>query len=155
MHDGTSSRSRGRNTRREFLKSAAAVAATGLSAALPLGCGGPKAKPNSRATAPTLSQVNGPRSLRAHAAAHGMLVGCAVNPDRLDGDADYARTVADQCSILVPENAMKWAALRLTAQQFDFRKADDVVVFALSHDQKVRGHNLCWHNALPGGSRAP
>ncbi|MGB6903167.1 MAG: twin-arginine translocation signal domain-containing protein, partial [Acidobacteriaceae bacterium] len=60
MHDGTSSRSRGWNSRREFLKGAAAVAAGGLSAVLPLGCGGAKAKPNARAVAPTLSQVNGP-----------------------------------------------------------------------------------------------
>jgi endo-1,4-beta-xylanase len=137
-------------TRREFLKNAAAAAAAGgLSAALPLGCGGPKAGPGGRATAPTLTQVSGPRSLRAHAAAHGMLVGCAVNPDKLDGEPDYARTVAEQASILVPENALKWGALRPAPGQFDFRKADDVVVFALSHDQKVRGHNLCWHLSLP------
>jgi endo-1,4-beta-xylanase len=137
-----------RRTRREFLSGAAAALAAGAINSL-LGCGGPKAGPGTLATAPTLSQVNGPRSLRAHAAAHGMLVGCAVNPDLLDGEPDYARTVAEQASILVPENAMKWAALRPAADQFDFRKADDVVVFALSHEQKVRGHNLCWHLALP------
>jgi endo-1,4-beta-xylanase len=61
--------------------------------------------------------------------------------------------VADQANIVVPENALKWAALRPTPSQFDFRKADDVVVFALSHQQKVRGHNLCWHEALPAWFR--
>ncbi len=135
-------------TRREFLKNAAAAAAAGGLSSL-LGCRKPKAGPGSRAAVPTLSEVNGPRSLRAHAAAHGMLAGCAVNPDLLDGEPDYARTVADQANIVVAENAMKWAALRPSPTQFDFRKADDVVVFALSHDQKIRGHNLCWHNALP------
>lgn len=140
----------GAKTRRAFLAQAAATAAAGgLSAVLPLGCGRPKAAPGARASAPTLNDVSGPRSLRAHAAARGLLVGCAVNPDSLDGQPDYARTVADQASIVVPENAMKWAALRPTPTQFDFRKADDIVVFALSREQKVRGHNLCWHESLP------
>jgi endo-1,4-beta-xylanase len=139
-----------RKTRREFLSSAAAAAAaTGLSSFLPLGCSQPKAGPGSHAIAPTLNDVTGPRSLRAHALAHGLLVGCAVNPDKLDAEPDYARTVADQANIVVPENAMKWEALRPAPAQFDFRKADDIVVFALSHEQKVRGHNLCWHLAIP------
>ncbi len=137
-------------TRREFLTTAAAAtAASSLSALLPIGCSHPKSAPAAKTAAPTLNDVAGPRSLRAHAAARGLLVGCAVNPDHLDGEPDYARTVADQASILVPENAMKWAALRPSPTQFDFRKADDIVVFALSHEQKVRGHNLCWHEALP------
>jgi len=140
----------GPKTRREFLEQAvAAAAAVGLPALVPLGCGQPEASPATRALAPTLSDVSGPRSLRAHAAARGLLVGCAVNPDHLDGELDYARTVADQASIVVPENAMKWAALRPSPTQFDFRRADDVVVFALSHEQRVRGHNLCWHEAIP------
>jgi len=139
-----------RTTRREFLASAAAAtAASSLSAVLPVGCAQPKASLAAKAAAPTLNDVSGPRSLRAHAAAKGLLVGCAVNPARLDGEPDYARTVADQASILVAENAMKWAALRPSPTQFDFRKADDIVVFALSREQKVRGHNLCWHEALP------
>lgn len=143
-------RSRHRPNRREFLANAAAAAAAGgIASILPAGCGGPKARSGSRATAPTLNDVNGPRSLRAHGAARGMLVGCAVNPDHLDGEPDYARTVGEQASIVVAENAMKWAALRPSPTQFDFRKADDVVVFALSHEQKVRGHNLCWHESIP------
>ena len=138
-------------TRREFLTTAAAAAAaSSLASILPLGCAaGSKAPATSRAAAPILNDVNGPRSLRAHGGAHALLVGCAVNPDYLDGEPDYARTVAEQASILVPENAMKWAALRPAPGQFDFRKADDVVVFALSHTQKVRGHNLCWHESIP------
>jgi len=137
-------------TRREFLARAAVTAAAGgLPVLLPLGCAQPQAAPAPRGTAPQLNGVSGPRSLRAHAAAHGLLVGCAVVPEHLDGEPDYARTVAEQASIVVAENAMKWAALRPTATQFDFRAADDIVVFALSHEQKVRGHNLCWHEALP------
>lgn len=140
----------GAGTRREFLAQAAvAAAAGGLSAILPMGCSQPKTGTAPGAMAPTLNDVSGARSLRVHGAAHGLLVGCAVNPDHLDGEPDYARTVADQASIVVPENAMKWAALRPNPTQYDFRKADDVVVFALAHEQKVRGHNLCWHEAIP------
>jgi endo-1,4-beta-xylanase len=141
-------------TRREFLQAAAATMAAGV---LPLGCGGSKTalgpnavpKTGARGQAPTLTDVNGPRSLRAAAAAHGLLVGCAVNPEKLDAEPDYAKTVADQANIVVPENALKWAALRPSPEQFDFRRADDLMVFALTHDQRVRGHNLCWHEALP------
>jgi endo-1,4-beta-xylanase len=147
---------RHRRTRREFLKdAAAAMAAGGAAAVLPLGCGGGKTAagarsvPTARGQAPTLTDVNGPRSLRAAAAAHGLLVGCAVVPEKLDGEPAYAQTVAEQANIVVPENALKWAALRPSPQQFDFRGADDVLVFALTHDQRVRGHNLCWHEALP------
>jgi endo-1,4-beta-xylanase len=139
-------------TRREFLQAAAATMAAGV---LPLGCGGsktalgPKPKTGARGQAPTLTDVSGPRSLRAAAAAHGLLDGCAVNPEKLDAEPDYAKTVADQANIVVPENALKWAALRPSPEQFDFRRADDLMVFALTHDQRVRGHNLCWHEALP------
>ena len=136
----------GLKNRREFLLgAAAAAAASGFSTMLPTGCSQPKTGPGARGTAPTLNDVSGPRSLRAHASAHGLLVGCAVVPDHLDGEPDYARTVAEQASIVVPENAMKWKALRPAPDKFDFRQADDIVVFAFSHDQKVRGHNLCWH----------
>lgn len=139
-----------KTTRREFLKGAAAAAAAGgVASIVPLGCANPQGGPGGRGTAPTLTEVNGPRSLRAHAAARGLLVGCAVNPDKLDGEPEYASTVAEQANILVPENALKWAALRPTPNQFDFRRADDVLVFAFAHQQKVRGHNLCWHEALP------
>ena len=143
-----------RCTRRAFLKqSAAAMAAGGAAVVLPLGCAEPrttaKKAPGPGRQAPALTDVNGPRSLRAAAAAHGLLVGCAVIPEKLDGEPEYAKTVAEQANILVPENALKWAALRPSSEQFDFRGADDIMVFALTHDQRVRGHNLCWHEALP------
>lgn len=139
-------------TRREFLKNAAvAAAAGGLTAVLPAGCGDRKssAQISPQSGAPKLVEQNGPHSLRAHASARGMLVGCAVVPEHLDAEPEYAKLVAEQASILVPENAMKWEALRPAPDKFDFRGADDIVVFALTHDQKVRGHNLCWHEAIP------
>lgn len=124
-------------TRREFLK----VASLALAGALP-GAG-------SIARAEATTEVSGARSLRAHAEARGLLVGCAVVPGRLANEPDYAGTVAAQSGILVAENVMKWKALRPAPDKFDFRGADAILAFASAHEQKVRGHNLCWHEALP------
>jgi endo-1,4-beta-xylanase len=118
-------------TRREFLKMGA-VAAVG-----------------SIARAQTISGVTGSDSLRAHAQARGLLVGCAVVPEKLTGQPDYAGTVAAQANILVAENAMKWKALRPAPDKFNFAGADTILAFASAHGQKMRGHNLCWHEALP------
>lgn len=100
----------------------------------------------------------GTESLRAHAAAHGLLYGAAVVPELLDVDgfasgttADgYTRLVAEQANIVVGENAMKWHALRPTATTFDFTQADKLMRFAALAGQRVRGHNLCWHESIPG-----
>jgi endo-1,4-beta-xylanase len=105
---------------------------------------------------PRASQT-GPNSLRAHAAAHGLLFGAAVNPALLDVDGlaagatndPYTQLVVDQAGIVVAENAMKWAALRPTPETFDFTLADKLLRFAALASQSVRGHNLCWHEALP------
>lgn len=101
--------------------------------------------------------VSGPDSLRAHATARGLLYGAAVNPALLDVDGvaaanttdAYTQLVRGQTNILVAENTMKWAALRPTAQSFDFAQADRLMRFAALTGDRVRGHNLCWHEALP------
>src|ERR1700759_5039833 len=98
---------------------------------------------------PASPDATGQNSLRAHAEARGLLVGCAVVPEKLTGEPEYASLVAAQSNILVPENAMKWKALRPAAGKFDFHAADTILAFASAHAQKVRGHNLCWHEALP------
>jgi endo-1,4-beta-xylanase len=78
-----------------------------------------------------------------------MLVGCAAVPYLLNNEPQYAAAVAAQANLLVAENAMKWAALRPAPDQFNFAAADALFSFAAQHGQKVRGHNLCWHEALP------
>lgn len=135
-------------TRRNFLKaSASSVAAAALTPWLKAAQLGPS------------SQVNftGPDSLRAHALGHGLLYGAAVDPALLDVEgmaagntADpYTLLVANQANILVAENAMKWGPLRPTPATFDFAPADRLMRFAALAGQRVRGHNLCWHEGLP------
>lgn len=93
--------------------------------------------------------VDGPRSLRTHAQTHGLLSGCAVVAERLADEPTYADTVAQQANLLVAENAMKWRALRPAADKYNFTQADAILAFADAHGQRLRGHNLCWHEALP------
>jgi endo-1,4-beta-xylanase len=108
-----------------------------------------EARKSKESRSPVLTDVSGARSLRAHAEKQGLLVGCAVVPERLTGEPAYGNLVAGQANILVAENAMKWAALRPAPDKFDFRGADELLAYATEHEQKVRGHNLCWHEALP------
>jgi endo-1,4-beta-xylanase len=122
-------------TRREFLKISTAVTMAAPSLA--------------RAQNAPSPDVSGPNSLRAYADQHGLLVGCAVVPARLENEPSYAACVAAQANLLVAENAMKWQALRPAPGKFDFADADRILAFAQDHNQRVRGHNLCWHEALP------
>jgi endo-1,4-beta-xylanase len=102
--------------------------------------------------------VTAANSLRAHAEARGLLYGAAVVPQLLNTDggsnnssADaYAQLVKTQTNMLVAENAMKWGALRPSPGVFDFTQADKLMRFAALAGQKVRGHNLCWHEGNPG-----
>ncbi len=94
-------------------------------------------------------ETGGRGSLRAHAEARGLLIGCAVNMGLLAQQPSYGRVIAEQFNAVVGENCMKWAALRPTATTFDFKQADALMAFAEEHTLKVRGHNLCWHENLP------
>lgn len=135
-------------TRRQFGK---AVCAAGVAATLPEWMRAAQTGLSAR------SGGDGPDSLRAHAAAHGLLFGTAVNPALLDVEGaaagntpdGYTQLVQAQTNILVAENAMKWAGLRPTAESFDFAPADRLMRFASLTGSRVRGHNLCWHEALP------
>lgn len=104
----------------------------------------------------------GANSLGAHAAAKGLMYGSAVFPERLDVEGiakghtadSYTQLVAAQAGILVAGNAMKWDALRPSADRFDFTVADRMMRFAQLTGKRVRGHNLCWHRQLPGWFRS-
>ena len=96
-----------------------------------------------------LNLTAGPGSLKAHAAEHGFLCGCAVNTRLLGSDEGYAGLIRGQANIVVAENAMKWSALRPAIDSYKFDEADALVAFAEKNGMKVRGHNLCWHRQLP------
>ena len=134
-------------TRRDWLKTSLAA---GAAAAIPRWA---------RASDATVSHVSftGPDSLRAHADARGLLFGCAVNPALLDMEGmaagnstdPYTALIAAQANIVVAENSMKWGPLRPSPTTYDFTQADRLMRFASLANQRVRGHNLCWHEQLP------
>jgi endo-1,4-beta-xylanase len=95
------------------------------------------------------SSIAGPGSLKAHAAAHGLHAGSAVDVGMLQRDAEYRFMLAEQYNIVVAENAMKWGPMRPTPGTFRFDEADAFVAFAEQNHMAIRGHNLCWHEQLP------
>lgn len=95
-------------------------------------------------------EIAGSGSLKVHASAKGMLTGFAVIPELLRADPVYAALVREHASVIVAENAMKWSALRPTADTYYFEQADALLNFAEQNQMKVRGHNLLWHRQLPG-----
>jgi endo-1,4-beta-xylanase len=87
------------------------------------------------------------------AAKSGRLFGCAVEPHHLRSDPDYRALVERHCALLIPENAMKWDALRPGPSRFDFARADDLVAIARETELPLHGHCLVWHEALPDWAR--
>lgn len=77
-----------------------------------------------------------------------LLVGSAVSYRELQ-DVAFTALVAQQANIVVPENEMKWAVIHPEPDRFDFTRGEALVSFGKEHGQKVRGHNLCWHEQLP------
>ena len=93
--------------------------------------------------------VVGSKSLRDRFATKGLLYGTAVAQHTLESDLTFAASVKQECAILVPENELKWKALRPTSDRFDFTASDWLVNFAQSQGLLMRGHTLVWHEGMP------
>src|SRR3546814_4643310 len=52
---------------------------------------------------------------------------------------------SDVCS-----SDLKFCSLQPQQGQFDFRSLDRLMDFAAQNQMTVRGHNLVWHQCLPG-----
>jgi len=130
-------------TRREWIRQAASVTAAVAMPEFLIGRG------LARTPANNAQAITGAGSLKTHAAARGLLTGCAVNAALFRDDERFRQLLAEQYNIVVPENCLKWNILRPTVDTYDFADADSVVEFAEAHGMKVRGHNFVWHEALP------
>jgi len=71
-------------------------------------------------------------------------VGVAVSMASLY-DPDSALIVKEFNSVS-PENDMKMGPIHPSENVYNWKNADAIVEFAVSHHIKIRGHNLCWHN---------
>ncbi|MGL4240098.1 MAG: endo-1,4-beta-xylanase [Beijerinckiaceae bacterium] len=88
-----------------------------------------------------------------------MRYGAAAMKEKMAADPKYRDALVKHCDIIVPMNDLKWEALRPSRDVFAFEDADRTIAFARSNGKPVRGHTLCWYNALPAwtqqiGSRA-
>jgi endo-1,4-beta-xylanase len=95
-----------------------------------------------------MTAVCAAQSLRQDAEKDGLLIGTAVRPS-LFSETAYASTLAREFSMVEPEDAMKWRALRPDSTTYDFRQGNEVVRFAQLHQMKVRGHCLVWDHDNP------
>lgn len=131
------------------------AALTGL-AALPLvGCAGGIAS-GAAAPAGTPPPASGPAgtaqpSLHAIAARKGRRFGSAIasNPGNPNGGSiqnpAYTAIIKAECGLVVPENEMKWQAVRPSPTAYNFDRMDEIVRWAQENGLPVRGHTLLWH----------
>lgn len=74
-------------------------------------------------------------------------IGVAVNMAALSGHT--AELVTREFNSVTPENDMKISVIHPLEGQYNWKNADAIVDFAVSHHIKVRGHNLLWHTQVP------
>jgi len=90
-------------------------------------------------------------TLRQAAAAHNILIGAAAASAYLS-ETDYSTILGSEFSQLQAENEMKFGVVHprpgSDPNPYDFKGGDALVEFAQSHDMKVRGHTLVWHNQI-------
>ena len=89
-----------------------------------------------------LKDIAATRNLRFGSAyawsAPGADAGSFANPD-------YAALIERDCSILVPENELKWQFIQPSEAPANFTKFDAMIDYAERRRIAVRGHNLLWH----------
>jgi endo-1,4-beta-xylanase len=56
----------------------------------------------------------------------------------------YASILERECSLLVPENELKWQWTRPGPGKFDFRQFDAIANYAATRGLSLRGHTLLW-----------
>jgi len=74
----------------------------------------------------------------------GNAIGGVGRPGSAFSDLGAREIQLRECNILVPENELKWTAVRPNAKDFNFADADVLVGWAEENHMKIRGHNLLW-----------
>ncbi|WP_084581951.1 endo-1,4-beta-xylanase [Sphingomonas azotifigens] len=115
----------------------ALLAGAAASAALPLVA-------RAAAPAPGLNALAGQKHMRIGSALSwsppGADAGSFANPA-------YAALLQRDCGLLVPENQLKWQAVRPGPDRFDFSHFDAMLGWAEAHRMAMRGHTLLWHKS--------
>lgn len=121
-------------TRRRLLSAAlAGAAATAL----------PSVAATPRPPVPSLQEL-----ARRTGRRFGSCVGTG-RPGTLTGsfaDPGYRALLVAECGLLVPENELKWGAVRASADLYRFEAAEKLLAFAAQNHLDFRGHTLLWHH---------
>ncbi len=93
-------------------------------------------------------------SLRDLAAQKGLIYGCSaavdfVVPGLPKFDPAFARLVAEQCGLLVPETALDWRYVEPSPGQFNFHQGELLASFAKAHNMKFGNGVLVWGVGMP------
>jgi endo-1,4-beta-xylanase len=102
------------------------------------------------ATSPSWAAFATAPSLNTLAKAKGMRFGSCVSAGSGGGsfrNPRYAALLEKECGLLVPENELKWQAIRPRAPDFDFGAFDTIVDYAARKKIALRGHTLLWHRS--------
>jgi endo-1,4-beta-xylanase len=94
------------------------------------------------------AQSAGEHTLRELAGAKNLLTGSAFSFAQM-ARPDMAELLIRECSMVICENELKWGQTQPERDGYNFAHADAMVAFARAHGQKLRGHNLCWHQSNP------
>jgi endo-1,4-beta-xylanase len=89
------------------------------------------------------------KTLRELAAARGMWIGTAADPNYVSCEPAYAEVLKREFNMLTPENALKFGPVHPAPNRYEWSGADALVEFAEANDMLVRGHTLVWHKQLP------
>lgn len=95
------------------------------------------------------SKTRGTLTLRGAAHRNGRFFGCATSSVLLAQDAAFAAAVGTQCGVITPEYQLKWNAIEYSPHSFNYKPVDDILAFAKTHRQKLRGHTLMWEQSTP------
>jgi endo-1,4-beta-xylanase len=59
----------------------------------------------------------------------------------------YAALLRADCGLLVPENEMKWQAVRPSQDRFETARFDEMIGWSATNGFRMRGHTLLWHHS--------
>jgi len=87
-------------------------------------------------------------TLRSLAEAKGVYFGTALGAGGL-GNSAQTNVAGAQFDMVTPVNEMKWDTVEPSNGSYNFGPGDQILSWAKSHNERVRGHNLVWHSQLP------
>lgn len=91
--------------------------------------------------------------LKEVATNRGLIYGSVGRYPDLTTDEEFADLFAQECTMLVNGNALKWKYVHPQPDRYDFAKGDELAAFARNNGMLFRGHTLIWSQALPNWFR--